>query len=135
MIFVAIIPSFIWIALLFGTWTTLTYKAFRDLGIRHPAMMVLLAVMAIHALAGSSAAIGTSLYQIGRFPCLMGYYGMWVSVGVVAIETAMLTFLSRLWPRGEGGGKLRFGSWVSIWLAFNVIALLTFTRSSALCTV
>ena len=135
LIFVVIIPSFVWVALLVSTWTTLAFQAYGRLGVRHRTMIGLLAVMATQALAGSSTAIATSVYQIGRFPCLMGYYGTWSSLGVIALELTIILYLPRLWPRGDTGNLLRFGRWLSLWLSFNLIALLTFMRSSALCTV
>lgn len=135
MLLVVLTPSFIWIALLIAMWLTLSFQAYRRLSIRHPIMMLLLAIMAMLAFAGSSSAIGTSFNQIGKFPCLMGYYGMWLTTGAFTIESVLLLYLCRFWPRNEAGEMLRFRRWVSLWLVFNAIAFFTFMRSIALCTV
>lgn len=135
MILVVIIPAFVWIALLLAAWATLVYLACYRLRIRHRAMVVLLAVTALQTLAGLSAAIATSVYQISKFACLMGYYGAWVTAGAIVAEIAVLLFLATIWPRNSGGERHRMGAWVSIWFIFSLIVLLTHLRSAVLCTV
>jgi hypothetical protein len=135
MIFVAIIPSCIWIALLLVAWATLAYLALIRLSIRHWAMSGLLVAMAVQALAGMSVAVATSLDRISVYACLMGAYGALGSVVLSLLETAVLVFLSTIWPRSSEGGRQRFATWVSMWVFFSLITFLTHVRSAALCTV
>ena len=135
MIYVVLIPAWLWVILLVVIWATLFYQAYVRLGFRHLLMISLLAVLAVQALAASSTAIVTSQDPLSKFACLMGYIGMWVAFSITLAEGIVLPFLSKAWPQNSEGKKLRFGNWLSIWFIFNVIALLAHIRSAGLCTV
>ena len=135
MIFVAIIPGYIWATLLLAGWAALAYLASNRLSIRHRSMTGMLVVMALQALSGTSVAIATNLDQIGAFACLVGAYGALVSLVLSLMQTAAIVFLSTIWPRSSVGGRHWFAVWVSMWLVFSLAAFLTHARSAALCTV
>ena len=135
MLYVAITPSFVWAALLIATWSVLTYDALRGLGIRHPVMKGLLAVLALQVVAGVSVAIATRIDPIGPLACLVGIFGAMGSLAVTAIQAAAIGFLATIWPRETEGTRRRFKRWTATWLFFSLVALLTHLRSAALCTV
>ncbi len=135
MLYVVLIPGWVWVALSISAWATLAYVALRQLRFRNRVLIGLLAVMAIQALAASSTAVATDLDPISRSACLMGYFGIWAVLFLSLAEACALIFLSTIWPRGASGKRLQFTSWASIWFIFNSIALLAHMRSMALCTV
>lgn len=135
MIFVVIIPSVVWIALLLGSWSSLAYLALNRLGFRHRAMNSLLAVMAIQGIAGISVAVATSLNSISAYAGLMGAYGALGTVVLFLAQVAVLAVLSAIWPRSSEGGRQQFATWLSMWIFFSLVAFLTHLRSAVLCTV
>lgn len=135
MIFVAIIPGYIWAILLLAAWATLAYLASYRLGIRHPSMTGLLVVTAFQALSGMSVAIATKFDQIGAFGCYVGAYGTLGSLILTFIQAAVVVFLATIQPQNAVDGRRWFAIWVSIWVVFSLTAFLTHARSAALCTV
>ncbi|MEB3212617.1 MAG: hypothetical protein VKL39_14755 [Leptolyngbyaceae bacterium] len=135
MLYIVLIPAWAWVTLLVTAWATLALLVFSELGFRHRVIVGLMAVIALQTIAASSTAIVTSQDPLNDFACLMGYIGMWVSLAISLAEVAVLIFLFTIWPRRKGGGRSRYGLWVSIWIIFSIIALLAHMRSTALCTV
>lgn len=117
-------------------WITLVYLGIRRLNFRHSAMLALLGVMAFQALAASSAIVATNeLGSINSFSCYAGIYGTYIAPLVTVPEVGVLFYLSTRWPRSFTGKKDRMRIWVSIWLAFNLIAYLAHWRSAVFCSV
>ena len=115
MIFVVLIPAWIWVTLLAASWAKLVYEAHLRLGSRHRVMQGLLVVLALEVAAASSTAIATSQYAIGKYACLMGYFGMWASLVFSLIEAVVLVFLYEVWPKDANTRTNGFSRWVSIW--------------------
>jgi hypothetical protein len=132
-IYVALVPWPAWVGVLAGAWIALFLLARGH--VRDPLATALLSVMAVQAVAASSTALATSHDSLDAFPCLMGYFGMWVAAAVTVLETVALLFLFRRWSADPLGGRWAFGAWVLVWFAFNAVALLAHLRSTALCTV
>jgi len=135
MLFVVLIPAWAWTALMVAAWSTLALQAHLRVGFGHFAVLGLVATLALQTIAASSAAIVTSQDPISTYACLMGVFGMWVSLVIIAVEAAVLLFLYRLWPENSEGKRRGFGSWVLIWLILSSTSLLAHIRSAALCTV
>ena len=93
-------------------------------------------VRAVRAIAASSTAMVTSRNPLNDYACLMGYVGMWVALAVFLGQAIVLSvFLVTIRRRKQTNGARLGGAWLSIWLIFNVVALLAHMRSTALCTV
>ena len=135
MIFVVIIPGYIWAILLLAAWATLAYLASYRLSSRHWSMTALLVVTAFQALSGMSVAIATKLDQIGAFACYVGAYGTLGSLILSLIQAAVVVFLATIPPQKSVSGRRWFAIWVSVWVVFSLTAFLTHARSAALCTV
>lgn len=135
MLFVAIIPSFVWVALLLVGWTALAYRGLISCRVRNKAMTGLVALTALQLVAGACAAIATSVYAIGPMACSLGVYGVLLSPVLFAVEAVFVMFLASAWSRRGDGTREGFAGWVSLWVVFCLIAFLTHARSAALCTV
>ncbi|MEM8484283.1 MAG: hypothetical protein AAF564_01980 [Bacteroidota bacterium] len=135
MLYVVLIPAWLWALMLLAGWTTLAYRAYNQLNFRHPLMLSLLAVLMLQAIVASAGAFATSQYAIGQFACLTGIFGMWGSMGFTLIEAGVLVYLSRHWPRDADRKRRLLRSWTALWLVFKLVALLAHIRSAALCTV
>lgn len=135
MLYVVLIPGWVWVASLAGTWASAAYVALVRAGVRHRLLLALLGVMVVQALAAASTAWVTSHDPLHEFACLMGYLGMWVALGVTLVEAIAVVFLARIWLRTSPGRAGSLTVWTTIWLLFNGIAWLAHLRSAALCTV
>ncbi|MEE4380449.1 MAG: hypothetical protein V2J02_00500 [Pseudomonadales bacterium] len=135
MLYVVLIPGWVWVAGLAGTWATAAHVALVRAGIRNRLLLALLGVMVVQAVAAASTALVTSHDPLAGFACLMGYLGMWVALGVTLLEAIAVVFLVRIWPRVSPGRAGSLTVWTTMWLLFNGIAWLAHLRSAALCTV
>lgn len=140
MIFVVIMPAWIWVPCLIAIWIALAYKAVRCIGLKNPIMNGLMAILALQTIVASSTAIATSHDPISSFACLTGIFGIFVSPIVTLLEVIALVFLFRSWPRKSGprksdGRKRGFSSWLSLWFALNLAVFLAHMRSALMCTV
>jgi hypothetical protein len=135
MLYVVLIPGWVWVASLAGTWATAAHVALVRAGIRNRLLLALLGVMVVQAVAAASTALVTSHDPLAGFACLMGYLGMWVAMFVTLAEAIAVLFLFWIWRRASPGSTSGFVCWTTIWLVFNAVALLAHLRSAALCTV
>ena len=135
MIFVTIIPSFIWITLLAWTWWRVADLAWNRLRVRHRVMKSLLIVMVLQALVAMSVAVATSLDQISAYAGLMGALGAFGIIALFFVKLVAIGFLSRIWPRSSEGGRKQFPTWLAIWIFFGLVVFLTHLRSALMCTV
>lgn len=135
MIYVAVVPGFVWAAVLLALAAAIAFVARRRLGAQQLAMKFLLLVVALQTLAGVSVAMATILDPIGMYACLVGIYGTLGSVFLAVIEAGVIFFLATIWPRSGAGKRLGLASWVLLWLLFQLAAFLTHARSAVLCTV
>ena len=135
MIYVVLIPAWIWFALILVAWATFAYQTNKRIGFGHHVIVGLFATLTFKSIAALSTAIATSQNSIGAFACLMGIFGILLSPIVLLVEAAVLVFWSRVWLRSNGDRKLGFGAWLSIWFILSLIAFLTHLQSAALCTV
>ena len=135
MIFVVLIPAWVWTIVIAAIWGALFYKAIFRLGLRLSLMNGLLVVLGLQSIAAVSAAIVTSVDQISAFACLTGIYGSLSFPVIILLELVALAFLYRMWPMRDRGKKIGFFSWLSIWVTFNIAVFFVFLRSALLCTV
>jgi K+ transporter len=135
MIYVVMVPSPVWVLLLWIPWAALAYRAFSRSSLRHRTVTVLLIALALRAAAGSAAAIATDIRAISPLACGLGYLGLLFTAIVMAVEAVLLAYLFRVWQRHDHEALQGFASLAWIWFVFSVLAGLAHMRSSALCTV
>lgn len=135
MLYVVLVPWPMWVAILLGTWAAMAYIALGRIRLFHPLMVGLLLVMAVQMVSASTSAVATSFDPIGRFACLMGNRGMWISILVAVPGACVIGFLYRRWPATPHGQKRYFRAWIANWLIFSLFSILAHMRSAGLCTV
>lgn len=99
MLFVAIIPGYVWAILLLAAYAPLTHLAWNRLVIRHWVMTGLLGLMTLQTVTGVSVAVATQINPISLFACRVGVFGAMSCLAFSLFQIAALVFLSSIWPR------------------------------------
>lgn len=135
MLYVVVIPGFVWAIILIGLWLMLVHQSLVRLKLQDRLIRLFLALVTLQVIAATSVAVATMIYRISRFACLMGNFGLWGTLAAGLIEAALLVVLYRTWPRNTDGNTEGFKSFILAWFFFALIAVLIHARSAVLCTV
>lgn len=135
MLYVVVVPGWIWAIALIVLWLTLVRRALFQLKLEGKLIKLLLGFTALQLIAACSVAIATMIYRINMFACLMGFFGLWGTLIVALVEAALLVLLYKVWPRDADGSVMQFKSFAVTWFFFALVAVLIHARSATLCTV
>jgi len=134
-LFVAVIPGYVWSMVLVAAWLKVASPAWRHSGFRQVAMVSLCIATAWQGVAGVAVAVATHRDSSGSFACTMGAYG---SIGTAILTITQIPAVCLLyynWPAPGEGNPIGFTPWLWAWVVFSAVAALMFLRSAALCNV
>jgi hypothetical protein len=139
MLYVALVPAWLWALLLCGLWLWMTGLLRVFLAHRQRWAMVLLACMGSQLVLACATAFATSAYSIGAFPCLAGMFGMLSTPVLGAMQMAGIAIVSqRAVGRNVGRDVVSqpgFAMGIFVCAVFNTLAWFAHARSALLCTV
>ncbi|MEN7342353.1 MAG: hypothetical protein AAAFM81_05390 [Pseudomonadota bacterium] len=135
MLYIAITPWYIWIAIVAIGWSMLSVLSFARLGIKRPAMFAVLGMLLIQCLSAIVTVTLTHVDAIHPYACLLGAYGAIAMLALVVPQMILVGYLLTEWPRNGDGQRLLVVPWFSIWLMLCLVVYLMHARSAVLCTV
>lgn len=128
MLYIVLIPDWIWIAAIAAVWTMLARTARRRVGPARLTSAALLGLLAVQGMAASTAAIATSVDPIGRLACTMGHFAGRGTLLLTIFEAGIVLLA---WPTALRVAR----RWIAGWLIYCLVTALAHARSAVLCTV
>jgi hypothetical protein len=135
MIYVSLIPAWIWITAIVFAWGTCAYQTYSRIGFQHSVTKGLIVVFTLQAIVASSSVIATSRDHISEFACIMGVFGTFGTVAIILAKVIVLIFLYRVCLQNSSERRQGLVVSLSAWIGFSVVVFLAHYRSALMCTV